>query len=253
MKIHLAEVAPKELMDELLDIEIADVLVKSKQSNIEKFIDETEALAESLQVLDCVGLYVLHKHHEEKENEVLVRKYINNRSMYVTMQGFSSDLIPASWMLFKNDKNEGIFLPTEFATDRVAKEQFEKLKSSGFLEKFADLIFSYELEDTIGLTLAWANELEATPDEILVEQTEIKENEAFIANVVNAADSSSFKEDELIPTNWFFTSSVKSCRCRRVGTRCVQYRTFCIRLSPGHSVQRRCTMRRAEHRLTCIG
>ncbi|MEL6818980.1 MAG: hypothetical protein AAFP80_10060 [Pseudomonadota bacterium] len=251
MATYVAMEAPNEMIDNLPEIEFAELRAKSVKDNIDEFVKHIHKIAEEERVLDCVGLYLLHKHHNDSVNKFLVRNYTEN-SMQVKLVDKSNDIIPASWMLAEDEEGNNVLLPTEWATDGRAKKQFDKIQNSDFLEKYASALKDAELEEVLGLTLSWADVMNVDADEILVEQTKFQEGDIFEANVVTPEKASSFSEDELIETNWFFGIN-KSCRCSRVPTYCVSWATYCVRYSPGHASVRRCTRRRLEHRRTCVG
>lgn len=251
MKTRLADTSPKDIMDDLADIEVADLLVKAHQEDIDQLIQQVKRLAEDLGCLDCIGLYVLHKHHDEQPGKVLVRSY-DETSMRVSLKDHSDDLTPASWMLVVDEEGDGVLLPTEWASDAGAREQLDRLLDTDFFDRFGELVNGRGMHDIIGLTLNWANELVIDEGQILVEQTDVSEGEAFIANVVRPEQKDTYNEDDLTPTNWFFASG-RACSCRRVPAECVEWRTFCIRWSPGHSRVTRCVRKRLRHRRVCIG
>lgn len=250
--VIFAKDTPSELYNSLSDVERAELALKAS-GKFEKFLNEIGELIKKYNLLDKVGLTLVHIHNELKSDNLGMLRIIetdNGQALMKTIVTEKQNLenaSPASLWVSKDSDGNFVFIPLEWSAEKKSKDAFQEFSKSDFSKLFAEKLFEYGLQDLIGITTKYTDEIISDKNKILVENTK-ETGKDFEENVVTETDPNKYNKDELVETNWFFGEDLQTVRCCRV---CVQYRTFCVRYSPGHGRVRRCVA--TGHRRCAIG
>lgn len=160
---------------------------------------------------DIVGISLLHKHFDLHSNELLLKDYINNKSLtQPSLMENDQNAVPYMWKLHWNSvSGDFSFFPLEFMRpsekSHIAKIQSDTvLNSNDFLFDFANKILDLELTELFGIaTLHDDSMLDVKKNEFLSESTDF-ENRILTIQPLSSTDHNMNRSTE---TLWRFTIS----------------------------------------------
>ncbi|PWG04027.1 hypothetical protein [Polaribacter aquimarinus] len=176
---------------------------------------------------DSLGLTFLHKHFEIDNDEKLICKILNGKSITKPIKTSEIDfeIVPYLW---KVEKNENVinWYPVEFVkinnkNDDAYKQYVEFITNNKFQEELGKILVGLNLQDIFGVSTRFRDVLIKNDDDILLEVTDLKNKTLEINPILNSENNPTSD----MQTGWFFdvkgnNKMSLSCRntCRHQGS-----------------------------------
>jgi hypothetical protein len=155
-----------------------------------------------------IGLCLLHKHFEIDQDEVLVRKIINNAALTSPQTCPQSGLISYMWKIGKTcNDNRTVFFPLEFVLKTATEPYFNTINriqkrlhsNSNFIQEFSRQLYEFNLSDAFGISILNKCFLNKKEDETFLETTDELERSLNLSPAKKNIIS-----EEMIQTQWAF-------------------------------------------------
>lgn len=234
-------------------LDVTDAYRLAKMKDFDDFLRSAADLASRYKIGAEVGCFILHRHDKLNEGEVMARSERTNdqnQSGIVTRpENFKSlvDPVPVSFRF--STAAEGTFgiIPLEYSnSEHYARAARRILEQEGFLNEFAQLIYTHEMEEIVGLTLVSAAEMR-DPTWTYVEEFAL--HDGVRENIVYPCQTVGYPEEDLIPTTWRLNATNDPDKTRTDPNRWnpskgqpkPEYVCFkvCVKYSPGHAIEHR--------------